>query len=350
MSDNKLSKALSMLFLFAILATAVAFNASKPRVMILHSYHPDYPWTRDVDEGIKRIARNWTDYTVTWHYMNTKKLSERESLRYAGIVARRAIDQFDPMVLIAVDDLAQKLAAKHYVDHAYMSIVFAGVNGSAKPYGYETAENVTGIFERKPWQAVKEMILTLEREQPQADRQPSIRYLMDPSPSMQRDRAFIEAFDWSPIRFSGTYVAENYQRWKQHVRALRERDIGYLLVANYRKLPRSATDPSFSPAAEIMRWTEANSAIPVIGVNVFNVEDGAAIAVGASPFEQGEVAAGMAETLLEQGLRGKELAMLVNRQYVVAIHQDALSKRKLKLPQIYETFARTTSTYIEAEQ
>jgi len=344
------SKSLSILFLVAVTLTAVAFNAVKPRVMILHSYHPDYPWTRDVDVGIARIAKRWTDYSVAWHYMNTKNLSDKESLRYAGIVARRAIDRFDPMVLIAVDDLAQKLAAKHYVDHPSMNIVFSGVNGSAKPYGYEGAENVTGIFERKPWQAVKEMVLTLEREKSQPNPEPSIRYLMDPSPSMQRDRVFIEDFDWSPLHFSGTYVAENYQRWKQHVRALPGQQVDYLLLANYRKLPRSEADPSFPPPAEIMRWTEANSTVPVIGVNVFNVEDGGAIAVGASPFEQGEVAATMAETLLEQGLRGKELAMTLNRQYVVAIQQDALSKRDLKLPQIYETFARTTATYIEAEK
>ncbi len=350
MTDSRLSKAFSMVFLLIIMVTAVVFNASKPRVMILHSYHPDYPWTRDVDKGIKRIAENWTDYSVIWHYMNTKKLSDRESLRYAGIVARRAVDQFDPMVLIAVDDPAQELAAKHYVDRAHMNIVFAGVNGSAKPYGYETAENVTGIFERKPWQAVKEMILTLERGQPQPNPRPGIHYLMDPSPSMQRDRAFFEAFDWSPIRFSGAFVAGNFQLWKQHVRSLREQDIDYLLVANYRKLPRSATDPGFPPPAEIMRWTEDNSAVPVIGVNVFNVEDGAAIAVGASPLEQGEVAVSMAETLLEQGLRGGELAMVLNHQYVVAIQKNALNQRDLKLPQIYETFARTTSTYIEGER
>lgn len=350
MTNTGFGKALSILFLFAIMVTAVAFNVAKPRVMVLHSYHPDYPWTRDVDAGIERIAKRWTDYSVTWHYMNTKELSDKESLRYAGIVARRAIDQFDPMVLIAVDDLAQKLAAKHYVDHPHMDIVFTGVNGSVKPYGYEGAENVTGIFERKPWQAVKEMVLTLEREKAQPNLQPTIRYLMDPSPSMQRDQAFVEAFDWSPLRFGGTFVAENYELWKQHVRGLRDRRIDYLLVANYRKLPRSETDPGFPPPAEIMRWTEANSAIPVIGINVFNVEDGAAIAVGASPFEQGEVAATMAETLLERGLRGRDLATVMNRQYVVAIQQEALSQRNLKLPQIYETFARTTATYIEGKQ
>ncbi len=350
MSQSRPGRMLSIFFLFAVMVAAVVFNAAKPRVMVLHSYHPDYPWTRDVNEGIERIARHWSDYSVTWHYMNTKRLSDKESLRYAGIVARRAIEQFDPMVLIAVDDLAQKLAAKHYVDKPGMNIVFAGINGSAKPYGYDDGNNITGIFERKPWQAVKEMVLTLEREQPQPNPRPSIHYLMDPSPSMQRDRAFIEAFDWSPLRLGGIFVAENYQLWKQQVHSLREQNIDYLMVANYRKLPRSDTDQVYPSPTEIMHWTEANSAIPVIGLNVFNVEDGAAIAVGASPFEQGEVAATMAETLLEQGLKGNELAMQINRQYVVAIHQDALSKRKLKLPQIYETFARTTATYIEGEQ
>ncbi len=350
MNQSGPGRMLSIFFLFAVMLTAVVFNAAKPRVMVLHSYHPDYPWTRDVNEGIERIARRWTDYSVTWHYMNTKRLSDKESLRYAGIVARRAIDQFDPMVLIAVDDLAQKLAARHYVDKPGMNIVFAGVNGSAKPYGYEGAENVTGIFERKPWQAVKEMVLTLEREQPQPKTRPRIHYLMDPSPSMQRDRAFIEAFDWSPLHLGGIFVADSYQRWKQQVHSLRGRNVDYLLVANYRKLPRSETDPGYPSPVEIMHWTEANSGIPVIGLNVFNVEDGAAIAVGASPFEQGEMAATMAEALLERGLKGSELAMVTNRQYVVAIHQDALRKRKLKLPQIYETFARTTATYIEGKQ
>ncbi len=349
MTSTGSSRVLSILFVFAVLVTAVVFNAAKPRVMILHSYDPDYPWTRDVDEGIERVAKRWTDYSVTRHYMNTKKLSDKESLRYAGIVARRAIEQFDPGVLIAVDDLAQKLAAMHYTDHPRMNIVFAGVNGSIEPYGYQDVQNVTGIFERKPWQAVKELILTLEREKPRPNPRPSIRYLMDPSPSMQRDRAFVEAFDWSPIRFGGTFVAQDYQRWKQHVKGLHEPESDYLLIANYRKLPRSGGDPSPPPPAEIMHWTEANSAIPVIGVNVFNVEDGAAIAVGASPFEQGEVAAAMAETLLEQGLRGIELPMVMNRQYVVAIHQEALSRRNLRLPQIYETFARTTATYIKGK-
>lgn len=341
---------LSIAFFVGVAAYAVAFNATKPRIMILQSYDPEYAWTRDVDAGIRRISMDWTNYSVSWHYMNTKRLSDPESLRYAGIVARRAIERFDPDVLIAVDDPAQRLAARYFVGHPRMEIVFAGVNGSIEPYGYGGADNVTGVLERKPLQAVKDLVLTLEQEALEANRStPSIHYLMDPSESMARDRHRVDAFDWSPLHFAGTTVAEDYPSWQAYVRALPDRDDAYLLVANYRQLRRSETDSEMVPPNEVMSWTEANSPIPIIGVNVFNVEEGAAVAVGASPFEQGEVAANLAEELLQEDLRGGQVAIERPRYYVVAINEAALAKRGLELPQIYETFARTTFTYVDAE-
>ncbi len=78
MNKHLTSKILSLLFLAAIFIAAVKVNASKPRVMILQSYHPDYAWTREVDVGLKRVVRKWTDYTVTWHYMDTKKYKEKQ--------------------------------------------------------------------------------------------------------------------------------------------------------------------------------------------------------------------------------------------------------------------------------
>jgi ABC-type uncharacterized transport system substrate-binding protein len=349
MKQSPAALVLSVLFFLGVILFAIAFNVSKPRVMILQSYDPDYAWTRDIDAGIRRVSENWTSYSVNWHYMNTKRLSDPESLRYAGIVARRAIDRFAPRVLIAVDDLAQQLAARYYLDDPRMQIVFSGVNDSVEPYGYPGAGNVTGVFERKPLQAVKDLVLALEERRPDPEGQPGIWYLMDPSESMARDRGRVESFDWAPLRFEGTLVAEDYPAWQAHVGSLPKRTGQYLLVANYRQLRRSASDREAVPPQEVMRWTETHSPLPVIGLNVFNVEDGASIAVGASPFEQGEVAARLADRLLEEGLRAGEVAMVEPRHYVVAINAAALAERGLELPQIYETFARSTATYLEAE-
>jgi hypothetical protein len=349
MKQSPLALMLSALFFIGVTGFALYFNATKPRVMILQSYDPDYAWTRDIDTGIRQVSDRWTNYTVSWHYMNTKRLADPDSLRYAGIVARRAIDRFDPNVLIAVDDLAQRLAAKFYVGHPGMEIVFAGVNGSVQRYGYEGAANVTGIFERKPLQAIKELVLTLERERGAAPGSSGIRYLMDPSESMARDRHLVEGFDWTPVRFEGVEVAEDYPHWKALVEDLPDNAGEYLLVANYRKLRRSDQDASAVPPSEVMHWTERHSPIPIIGVNVFNVEDGAAIAIGASPFEQGEAAARLADELLNSREHAGSIRTMSPRHYVVAINAAALARRHLKLPQIYETFARTTFTYLDPE-
>ena len=341
-----MARILSLLFLVAATVVAVAFNATKPRVLILHSYQPNYAWTRDVNVGVERVARKWSDYSVRWHYMDTQQTGDKDGLRRAGIAARRAIDRFDPQVLIAVDDAAQDLAGRHYVERKDMDIIFAGVNGSVTSYGYDGAQNVTGVFERRPLEAVREMILAIEQQRGERRAAPVLLYLMDPSPSVARDREFVAAFDWSPVEFQGAIVVEDFAHWREQVLALSEMGVDYLLVANYRALPRDKDDPSFPTPREVMEWTEEHSPVPVIGVNVFNVEDGGAIALGPSPFEQGEVAARLAETLLEQHLHGEALPRVINRHYVVAMNAKALARRGLKLPRIYETFARTTATYL----
>ncbi|MBK1649695.1 ABC transporter substrate-binding protein [Rhabdochromatium marinum] len=349
MKQSPIALILSSLFFIGLVLFGIWFNATKPRVMILQSYDAQYAWTRDIDTGIDHIADDWTNYSLSHHYMNAKRLNDEQALRYVGQVARRAIDRFDPDVLIAVDDPAQSLAARFYVDHPQINIVFAGVNGSVAPYGYQGADNVTGIFERKPLRAVKELVTTLERDSEDPQRGARMYYLMDPSESMARDRKRVERFDWAPLEFVGVFVAEDYPSWQAYIRSLEDRAGDYLMVANYRKLRRSPEDPTLVPPAEVMHWTEAVSPIPVIGLNVFNVEDGAAIAVGASPFEQGEVAATLAATLLQSHQRGGTLAWVNPQHYIVAINEASLQQRRLELPQIYETFARATFTYIESD-
>ena len=345
---QRLSNFICLVFLAAILVTAVVYNMSKPRVMVLHSYDPAYAWTRDVDKGLRRVMDQWSGCTVTWHYMSTKKLSDPQWLERAGILARRAIKETNPRVLIAVDDLAQSRAARHFVDHPTMDIVFAGVNGGVGSYGYTGAANVTGIFERKQLTAVKEAILALESKKAVPNPTPSVTYVVDPSPSLARGLPHIRAFDWAPVKFKAAVIAKDYPDWKETIMAHGSRS-DYLLVANYRKLHMDGPDSPYADPAQVMAWTDRASAAPVIGINSFNVEDGAMISIGVSPFEQGEEAARMAETILKKNVRAGTLPMKKNRQYVVAIREDSLRQKHMALPAIYEAFGRATENFIEAE-
>jgi ABC-type uncharacterized transport system substrate-binding protein len=341
-----LSFFLCLVFLALILVTAVAYNSKKPRVMILQSYEPGYAWTRDVDEGLNRIIRKWTGYSVTWHYMNTKQHSDPEWLNRSGIIARRAIKQTNPKVLIAVDDLAQSLAAKHFINDPNMEIVFAGVNGSVEPYGYDKANNVTGVFEHKQLRPIKEAILALESKKLTPNPFPSLVYILDPSPSLGRGKGNIDRYDWSPIAYKGSIVAKDYPDWKKIILEQGEK-VDYIIVANYRKLATSGPGTSYASPEEVMTWTDRQSKVPVIGINSFNVEDGAMISIGVSPFEQGEVAAKMAQMILEDNIRANTIPMKENQQYIVAIREASLQLRNMELPAIYEAFGRATENFIE---
>lgn len=346
MKKEHVSRILSLFFFMAILVTAVVYNMSKPRVMVLQSYHPEYAWTRDVDIGLRRVMDTWADYTVTRHYMNTKKHSDPRWPERAGILARRAIKRTKPRVLIAVDDLAQSLAAKYFIDHPDMDIVFAGVNGSVEPYGYIGAENVTGIHERKQLNAVKETILAIENKKSRVTPHPKLIYVLDPSPSLASGRPFIDAFNWEPLDYQGSIVAGNLDDWKKIIATQGEK-ADYIIVANYRKLPVSPGSATYADPVEVMTWTDAHSAVPVIGINSFNVEDGAMISIGVSPFEQGEVAAAMAQEILVTGKRAGTIPMQHSRQYIVAIREASLEIRNMELPAIYEAFGRATENFIE---
>ncbi|MDD9303399.1 MAG: hypothetical protein HUK40_14090 [Desulfobacter sp.] len=265
----------------------------------------------------------------------------------AGILATAVVYNLSkPRVLIAVDDFAQSLAGKYFVNDPEMDIVFAGVNGSIEPYGYEGAENVTGIFERKQLNAVKETILAFESKKTHPKADPSLLYILETSSSLQKGRSVIDQYDWDPIHYKGSVMADHFEDWKEIVKGNGSR-VDYFIVANYRRLPVSEDNPNYADPKAVMAWTEKNALPPVIGINAFNVEDGAMISIGVSPFEQGEVAAKMAQTILEQDIRAGTIPIQSNSQYIVAIRKAFLKARNMELPAIYEAFGRATANFYE---
>jgi len=523
-----LSHFLCTLLLVIIIVIVVIFNFNKPRVMILHSYNTDYSWTNDVNVGLKRVMDKWTNYSVIWHYMDTKNHTDQEWLQRAGIIARQTIDQWQPHVLIAIDNAAQDVVAQYYVDKPGINIIFAGINGPIELYRYHTAKNVTGILEQRsldglrdtvevlenskikgsqqqeantgisslPWlststavseakQQIKEVnsetanssqpattvvanenvqnvevnrvnsetasllsvsvtvgdslskifkkhnlskddlhqLLKLgefseklsnirvsqkleikhddqrkieelwlelnskeklhfyrtktgfmgemiyqtqtvvdnppkvqkpEENKPQISQKQEVKksrlfYIMDSSSSVLADKDYIDLFDWSPLEYVGSFVARDWPAWQQKILEVGEHQkADYIIVTNYRKLPRTGKENSdLVPASEVMTWTEAHSAVPVIGLQVFNVEDGGMLAIGVSPYEQGEVVAKMAQEIIEGKRLASTIPIVPNRHFIIALRKSTLVKRNLKLPAIYESFSRATNTYYE---
>lgn len=342
-------------FVAAAVGAAVWFNLTRPRVLILHSYETEYVWVHDINIALKRVFEKHSWIDVRYHHMDTKKLSSEDHLRRAGIAARKAIEDNRPDVVIAFDDNAQKLAVMYFNDHPTIKIVFAGLNGSIEPYGYHKAKNVTGILERKPAAAIQEVLAILSNDPHnrigREGKPVRALFLGDKSSSVKHDGEHLASFKWDSMAYLGLKTVDTFEDWKKAVMSA-EGQADVLLVGGYRRL-RGAnvgakTRRVYVKPEEVMAWTEANAPIPVIGMNVFNTEDGAMLSVGVSPFEQADVAASMALRIIEKGEKPNAIPVQTSRLYVISLREEALKRRRIRVPGVFEAFARATDNYIDA--
>jgi len=333
-----------------VTALIVFQKAQKPRVFILHSYHTDYPWVVQINEGIRRVLEGHHDIALRHHYMNLKNHTDEDFKRTAATTAHRTLRKWRPDVLVISDDLGQELVGRSYLNDQAVQIVFCGINGETHAYGYDTADNVTGILERKPLSAIRETLLMVVRAkgyQEEAARgdHPRVVFVCDASDSVTAELAELNAFDWAPLTWCPPVRVKNFSGWKQAVRAAN----GYadmILVSDYRefRLPTGEKEPV--PPSEIMGWTEKNSEIPILGMSLVNVADGGMISVFTSGYEQGEVAGGMALAIARGG-KARDIEVRRTRQFLISVKKSAMDDRKLPIPTIYESFARATNNFYE---
>lgn len=342
MTMSRVRLILVSVFFVSVVVVIGWLNATRPKLLILQSYDTDYIWTREVDEGINRVLGHEQFIHIRRFYMKTKKFSDKASLKRVSIIARHVVEQDHPDVILAVDDYAQKLVAKYYVNDPHIKIVFAGVNGQIHSYGYDKANNVTGILERKPVRAIVEAITQVCRSVPH----PRAIFFGDTSFTVQEDANYIAAQNWRPVDYLGIKVIKTFGEWKRRVLKLRGK-ADVLLVGGYRKLQYSLHDKKFVSPGEVMKWTERHSPIPVVGMNVFNTADGIMLSIGVSPYEQGEVSGKMALELLHHEKKISDIPIVTSKQFIVAMRGKALKKRGIVLPSIYEAFARATQNYFE---
>ncbi|GDY25758.1 hypothetical protein AHAT_16480 [Agarivorans sp. Toyoura001] len=333
-------------FLVATITITLVEGASRPRILILHSYDTDYSWTRTVNQGIKRVKTAHLNVDIRYHYMNTKNQSSEAAKRRAAVVAHRVVDSYLPDVLIVIDDDAQRLVAVDYLDRPELQIVFAGVNAELETYGYQNANNVTGILERKSVLAIKEVLRLLVEAQPTPGKlDGKVIYLSDKSSSAKHDADYLAKQQWDPILYQGHLAVSSFEEWKQTVLSLAGR-YQFLLVGGYRKLV-GGEGGEFVSAKDVAQWTEQHSPLPIIGINAFNSEDGMMLSIGASPFEQGEVAFTRAMQLVDKPSNLAQMPVTVSKQYIVALRREALLKREIQVPKVLEAFARATDNYFE---
>ena len=318
----------------------------KPRIMIIHSYNSDYSWVKEINVGVNRFYDEHPDVTLRWHYMDLKNHGDENFQRTAATIANSTIERWQPDVLIIFDDIAQKLVGMRYLDNPSIKIVFSGVNGTAADYQYDKAANVTGILERKPLPAAEDtMSMLWQAARGEQKTKPRALLIGDGSFSFTAGLAGYEApeYVWKQINWQKPISVDTFDEWKQQVeRAPAAADI--LLVSDYRQLRIRKGGKEFAKPSEVMAWTEANAKIPVLGLAAIITEEGGAISIATSGYEQGRVAAEMSYAIT-RGKSPKDIPVKSTEQYLIGLRQSALERRGITPPSIYEAFARATNNF-----
>jgi ABC-type uncharacterized transport system substrate-binding protein len=333
MSVNTLNKLLSVLFLLLVGLVLIYKAVERPRVLVLHSYATDFSWTEDMDAGVERALGD-RPYNIRHYYMDTKKHPGLEYRKKAGAAARRLIGEWEPSVVLAFDDNAQEFVGKYFVNDPDIDIVYAGVNADIARYGYDGAENVGGIAEKIPWAAAKEVLAGLL---PQKSR---LLHLSDDSDTSRFIHDAVTAFDWAPFRLVGSKRIADFDTWKKAVREA-EGTAECLLITHYHTIRDPENPEQIVRPETLIRWTREHSDLPMLGFWRFFMEDGGMMAVGLSPFEQGEVAGKMAVEIIEKKIRAGTLGHTPNRLFVMYIRKSAFHRRLpgREIPVELEAFA-----------
>ncbi|MBF0139370.1 MAG: hypothetical protein HQL74_03710 [Magnetococcales bacterium] len=321
------------------------YHLNKPKIVILHSYDKEYAWVKGVNAGINRVLEGHREYVVTWYYLDTKRHPLPEFKTNAGMAMRRMLEAAPPDVLIAIDDDAQAYVTRHLINHPTIKIVFAGVNNALSDYGFDQAHNVTGILERIPLAALKETLLLIAQDN-QMRTPLTIKFIGDRSETVMGDERYFRSFDMLPVQVVESSLVETFDEWQQAVRDSAGK-VDFLVCSNYRKIKRQTNNPELVPPKELIQWTEKHSQVPLIGTNGFFSQDGGMLAIGTSPFEQGETAAKLALELLISNGQANLIPVRTSVQFVVAMRAPLIRARQLKLPRVYEAAARGINEYHE---
>lgn len=285
------------------------------RILIVHSYHNEYDWTRSINDSLE-VSFKAAGIPYKIYYMDTKRNAGETWKKKSARKARQIVQEYKPTVVIAVDDNAQAYFVKEYVNKSSIQFVFCGVNAPPESYGYPAA-NVTGILERAYTIQTLHVLKTLI---------PSTRkvaLVSDYSPTANEVLARVKALTTKinyDIKIVQYHQPIHFSEWKKTIKKLdRDREIDALLIPIYHTVRQDHAQTSVIPS-QIMRWTINNTSKPIVGLWPFIINDGGLLAVIIDPHEHGRVAAQMALEIIQQGKKASDIAMRVNREGYVIVN------------------------------
>jgi len=222
------------------------------QVILIHSYHLEYPWVAEYRNGfIESLeAGQLLEYTL-----DTKRQPSENFAKIADY-AWNYIQRHQPDIVVLADDNALKLLGSRLIENG-IPIVFLGINNNPRQY-VRLSERVTGVLERP---LMKRSIASLKKINPSLTK---IKLLTDDTTSSKAmlKTSLNDATSQSihHIRVD-MRIVKTAAQWREEVLSSKAQGYQAIVIALYARLENAQGE--ISTLNEISEWTSRFSPIPV---------------------------------------------------------------------------------------
>lgn len=286
----------SVLRLVTCIALLLATFANAKNVLVVDSYHAEYPWTAKERQGFNQTIDS--KHTVTYMEMDTKRIPEKRFAERAERIWKQILIR-KPDIVVTMDDNALKHLGQRVADAGYY-LVFMGVNNDPRAYFRDgrIPDNVGGVLERP---LVRQNITMISMLIPTKNKR--IILLMDNGIT---SRSFVEySLDSSYRVISEGITMEvetlgQFPEWQRKVRAATPDTYDAIIIGSYAAIK----DDRGNQVSDryVAEWTSANASIPVFTFWSHGAGKGKSLGgLSISGVEQGASAAKAVNAILETG-------------------------------------------------
>ncbi len=286
------------LFMFTLL-TGILFAQGQvadpqKKIMVVMSYEQNYPWVKQIKEGIELINKGRAQ--IEYIYLNTK--TQREKSQENAQKAFQHFQKLKPDGVIVCDDDAQKFFTIPYLSNKVSTpVIFCGVNAPPEQYNYPSS-NVTGVLERE---LIKESLIVTQKLIPQIKTFSFIG--KDDSTTQALVQQIEKEKKTYPLVFNGAVIVANIEEAIEKTQTLKKTS-DILLYITLEGLKDNKG--KIYHDEEIIPKLIPSFGKPLISNNAYRVESGALSAVVKTGIEQGSTAA----KLLFKAITGTPISRL----------------------------------------
>lgn len=304
-----------------LLITVLGFMMSPLRAakcLYVSSYHKGYEWDDGIYSSLEKTLNGKCD--IRKIYLDTKRNPKAEWARWRSKEAIKVIDDYQPDIIIAVDDNASRYLVMPYLKDANIPVVFCGVNWSMSEYGYPY-KNTTGMIEVSP---IQQLIKQLKLLQPKVKRGV---FLSSDVLSEHKDfQHYKSIFAKNGIQIMPSLV-KNFREWREAYKNSQQYDFVFLG-------DNAGINDWYGP--EAVRLVDMYTT--KISVTTYKwMLPYTALAYTKLPEEQGTWAGQLVLSILS-GVAPAQIPVIYSRQWDMWLNPHIISRIKLKIP--YLTYKR----------